>query len=452
MGFLSYAKYSVWDFVLCAIASCCLSCSCFVGFKATHVFMADPLPAILLCVVLTAAFFAIAYRPNIAAAGSVALVVLICAGAVAGWQASGTESLLDDVEGNYAYLVVLCSLCSAAVFMLSRKRAGAVVLLVGGLFLCAIMEYLYWGGHLVEFVLFGLSAAALLAYRRYQAGLRGSDTEQLSFGSAVIAAVVVVALATGLSAGVFAVCIAPLDPPNVIVKLLTKHVRMDEEHLLGVGDAVDVENDDLTSSDTNDRQNPESDENANGSQDQQQNMDDSSQSDDNTVDDAGSAVGLDEYMDHDAGQAVNTSMPDWAPFLMGFLVIALVAAIIAGRKYLRRRRVEALRALPPDERVRGMFLLLLGKLRRMKVPEPECQTLNEYLVTVEPMMARFEQLEGDAKPQWNELVATYALSAYGKVTPSDGDLATFDTYYGEFYRRARRYVGNVRYPVMFFRI
>ena len=445
-GFALYAKHSVWDFVLCAIASSALCYSSLIAFLATVPFQEAPWVIAGLCTLVTAALFIVAYNFTTALVGSIALVAVFCVSAGVCWSLSPASVPFEDVVGNNVFLVFEVALSSVAVFVLSRRKPLVIVLLVGGLILCASLEYLYWNGQFVSAGLFCMATICLYAYRNYQLSLIGSDSEDISFGSSTFAAGVVGLLSVLLATGVFMLVIAPLEPPNVTVKLLTKHMRVDEKHVAGTGDeesVINIElfswNDTGTESGTGTSEG-ESAERGNG---------------DRETDDmspqatAGSSFNIDNT-GQDSGTAIRIAAPDWMPIAIPLIIVALIALVIAARKLVRRSRCNRIRALPSRERVEGFYLMFVRAFGKMKMAVPDCQTLREYVNAAAGEIGRFEgQLDNVA---FAGLTETYSSVVYGHEDPSDEQLASFDEYYGTFYRNARKYVGPIRYLRLFFRI
>ena len=448
VGFLYYARHSVWDFVLCTIAACGLCQVCLIAFQSTSALQGQPWVTIPVVALITLLLFVIAYRTRTAAVGGVLFAVAACVATLAAWYATGAQSLFADGPNNGAYMVLMLLWPPVLVFLLSRKRVGSIALLVIGFILCALMEYLYWQGQVLAVIVFGVAAAALIAYRNYQMGLAGSATEQLSFGSAAAAGVVVSLVALLLSCGVFALVIGPLDPPQVTLKLITQHVRVQEEHLRGAGDTMSAQNKDLFSMNVSDEQQKANGDN--GQMNQQQNQDDSLNVDNQTVADAGGALNIDNKDDEDSGQAISIQVPDYVVFIAIVLVVLIVLAVIALKKLLRARWLAKVRELPAAAQVQGLFLYFMRSLVKMKVPPLTLQTLNEYAVAIEPQTTYFEQTAEACA--FTRLAQDYGAVVYGGVQPSDEQLAAFHDYYAAFHRRARAYVGRIKYLLLFFRI
>lgn len=447
MNFSAYLKNGVWDYLLCAVASSALCYSLLIGFLATIPHQEAPWAVAGCCALLSAALFVVAFNFRTAVVGAPVFAAIVVGCAIASWAPSEAAGLFDDVVGNGALFVFMAALSAVAVFTLSRKRSLTLVLLVGGLILMAAFEYLYWDGQVVGMALFGISAACLFAYRNYQQKLIGSDSDEISFGSTVAAAGAIGLAALLLAAGVFALLIAPQEPPGLTVKLLTKHVRLDEEHVVGTGDETSIINDRLFSwnvsgttpdSSTNEEQDPDSgddEENDDGGQLEQ--------------DTAGSAFNIDG-MGLGLGSAVRIRPPAWIPFALPLIILLVIAGLIAVRKAIRRRRRNGIRALPAGERVERFYLMFMDAFAKMKMAVPQCQTLQEYVTGAAGEIRRFEQVTGDFA--FAGLTDTYSRVVYGGEQPSNRDLACFDEYYRTFHRRARKFVGPMRYIRLFFRI
>ena len=445
MGLGRYLRNSLWDILLCVAASSSLCYACLIAFLATHPFQSMPWLIIGSCAVIELVLFVIAYNFRSAVIGSGLFVVAVGAISIAAWSTSSAPGLFDDVVGNNALLVFMIVLCAVAVFALSRRKIPCLVLLVLGLILCAAIEYLYWDGQVIATALFALATACLYAYRNYQQKLMGSDSEEISFGATTLAAGLTGLLSILLAVGVFMLFIAPLQPPSLTVKLLTKHVRLDEEHVVGTGDEVSVINEMLFSwnvkdetplQDTSDGKEPDSDDrdNQGGETDQ---------------DTAGSSLNIDGT-GVDLASAVRIRVPDWLPIAMPFIVVLLIALVIAVRKLLRRRRCNRIRALPGDERVKQFYLMFIRAFGKMKMATPHSQTLREYATNAAGEIARFEGTVEE--PAFASLTESYCRIVYGDGYPDDEEVAAFDEYYKTFYRNARKFVGVVKYLPLFFRI
>ena len=448
MGFAAYLKHSLWDYLLCVCASSALCYTCLIAFVATHPFQEQPFVVIGACAVLCAILFCIAYSSRTALVGSVLLAVAACGATVACWAGSGAPSLFDDIPANSALLVIEIVLCAVLVFVCSRKKVPTLVLLVGGLVMCCAMEYLYWDHQVVSTLLFGVASATLYAYRVYQQGLAHSDADRLMFGSATAAGAVMSIAAVLLAVGVFALVIAPLNPPNLVVKLLTRHVQLQEVEVRGVGDELSVQNSNLLSlnedgtvSDSNGNQ---------GMQDDpQQAKDDQTSQHEQAQGAAGASFDLKPDSEDETASPLAMRWADYLPVIVVLLVLVAIAAVIAVRKLLRRRRLARIRALPNSLQVQEFFRYFMGAFAKLKVAQPAHQTLREFSLAAASSFASFEQADSVEFPG---LVETYSSCFYGRYEPTDDEADVFADYYRSFFGRACAYVGRLRYMALFFRI
>lgn len=449
MGFARRLKYGLWDILLSACATTALVYVLCTGFDCTRPLQSTPALLIAVCVALSLVLFCISYTPLTAAAGSVMLLGATAAAMVLCWQASGAESLLDDATGNYAPFVLIAVLCAALVHVLGRRKTTTLVLLAGGLLFCAAIEYLYFLGHLVPTLLFAAAVATLYAYRTYQGNLLGSASDAISFGTASLAGLAIVVVSLCLGVGIFTLCIAPLNPPNIIVKLLTEHVRVDEEEVRGIGDNVSVQNDLLYSNNVS-QQTPGTtgDE---GDTEQEPNMEDTNQTESSeSTPNAGSALGLTAEEEIEAGEATNTEVPSWLFLIVALCALAAVGMVIVARKLLRRRAWNRVAALPPQQRVEKAYLFFMQRFKRLKLPQPETLTLSEYAVSARGTLQRFEQVVD--VPAFDRLTAVYCAAVYGRHEPQAREVDAFEDYHRAFYRNACAFKGKLKYLWLFFRI
>ena len=446
-GFLSYVKNSLIDYALCAIASSSLCYACLIAFLSTIPYRDSPWLIVLCCAGVSAVLFVVGYNLKTAVVGSVLLVVATFGAALALWAPSGAAGLFDDVVGNGALLVFMVVLCSVLVYVLSRRRALVIVLLVVGLLLCCVMEYLYWNNQIVAAVAYAVAVACLYAYRNYQANLMGSDSEQISFGSTTLASGAICLFSIGLAVGIFGAVVAPMNPPSLVVKLITRHVALQEEHVKGIGDELSVRNELLLSWNT-DSNIPDSS-TATGENPQGGTNEENDDSGDESQHTAGSSRGLDDPGDEDV-TAMTSKLPDWMPVVIPFIVIALVALVIAARKLVRRIRYNRIKQLPANDRIESSYLAFLSWFEKMHMATPTCQTLGEYVQASSGEIGRFEQTTGNV--EFANLTKSYERSVYGGGVPTPEDIARFDDYYAGFHRNARKFVGPLRYARLFFRI
>ena len=496
---IAFLKNSIWDLALCIVASTALCFTVCSAFYATQPYQDAPGVALMAggCAALTLALLMASRSLRAMLVGALAIFAAIVGVLVACFQTSTAASALEDVAGNNVYLALCVVASSALVFVLSRWRAGAVALIVVGVFACATVEYLYFYGHVAAFAVFLVSAVALYAYRTYQVSLLNSESEHLAFGSVTFSGIALAAVAVACAAGLFALAIAPLDPPNLVVKLFTEEYRADEVEVRGVGDITSILNNQLLSNLLNNRDIESG--NAEGDEENRQNNEEVNPEDESREAEGGS-MGMDGSGDSedDDGASLGLHFADWLPFVIAGLVILLVVLAIVAKKLLRRRRFRTMRSQENAVAAAALYRFFLGRFGKAKVPQPNAMTLAEYTAAFAGTFERFEQggrrsakdveaaerdsddggqgFGGAAKQdaedagkgaagsgrgsgeagrdpggtEFAALTRVYAKSVYGKEPVSEDDIALFDDYYHLFYRRLRKYMGNIRYCLRYF--
>ena len=450
MSFAAYIRQNVFDMVLCMCASASLCYSCLIAFLSTLSYLDQPLPVIGFCMALTAVLFVVAYNLRTALVGSVVLAGVVIGVAVASWAGSGAASIFDDVAGNNVYLVIEVVLSCLAVFLLSRKKVGCAVLLVGGLLMCCVMEYLYWNYRLVPAVLFAVCVAALFALRNYRQGLKGSDTERVQFGATAVVAGAVGCASVLLALGVFALFIAPLEPEGLVVKLITHRVQVQEIEVRGTGDQVSLLTQLLQS--LNALGSVDAPAGSDSADEQEASSEDQEQEEEQEQDAGGSSFGLDRTGE-DTANPLSMFEPSYVAALAALAIVLLVALAIWLRKMLRRRTYKRIRSLPGVDQVRAFYLYFTNAFSKMRISRPESATLREYMESASGVYASFEKTDSAAdEPAFAKLTETYARCTYGQVMPSDEDVSSFDDYYRKFHKMAAGYVGRLKYVPLFFKI
>ncbi len=446
-----YLKSVIGDFILCLAASIALAYTLCSGFYA-----AQPYQTVTGCLVLAGisavflvALFAISRNTTARIVGGIVLAVVVIAALGFVFMNSSGESVFDDVVGNDIFFAAIALLTPVAVYLLSRKRALCIVLVVLGVLLCAVMEYLYWYGHIVSFVIFVLSSAGLYVYRTYMNSVLNSESDRLAFGSVTVSGVALFGVSLLVASGLAFAVTAAVDMPNFTVKLLTKHYQVDREEVKGVGSSVSTENLSISSNTLGSDTVQSSDDSgtainriadgqsAQGEATEQETTgSDSDTNDDSTGDEAA------------GGGFLGMNFPNWFPFVVAAIIILLIVAAILLKKYLRKRRFEQIVSQPNGQAASELYLLFMDRFRRLKVPMPDALTLTEYTKGQAETFGRFEQTTGALA--FPELTSVYMSKTYGGKEVSDEDLSIFKDYYQKFYGRMCRYAGRFRYCLLYF--
>lgn len=441
-------KNYIWDFVLCVVISASLDFSMCSAFYSTQVYQNPAGIAVMavIAAVICGVLLATSFSTRSRIIGAIALAVGIVVTLAISASGSGGD-VTNDAAGNNFYFAVVAIAVPVLVYVLSRKRVLVIVLLVVGVFACAVIEYLYWYGHWVAFIVFLVGGIAMLVYRTYQKSVLSSDTDALAFTSVTASGVGLALVAVLLGGGVFAVAIAPLNPPNLVVKLITEHYRTQTQEFKGVGNTTSVENLNVYSNKMSDKSTQTN--NRSGKQKNKDNNKKTDQGNATTTPVTGTPTSLGTTTDNSSGGGNNgLNMPDWLPYLIVALVIIAIIAIIVSRQFIRRRRYNRMTAGPPEQTAENLYVFFMRSFNRLKIPQPGALTLGEYSKGYQDVFTDFE--EKGSGPSFEELTKIYEENAYGGRPITEEQSSLFKQYYKNLYKRIAHYVGHLRYLVKYF--
>ncbi|MDO4502896.1 MAG: DUF4129 domain-containing protein [Coriobacteriia bacterium] len=435
-----YIKNSAADFAFTAVAAICLSYVALNGFYVSEALQQGPVPAVaaLVCV---AALFLVARNVRTARLGGLAFGACLLVSWIVGGALTPNAQVFTDNESNYLIFAMVVTLVPTGVFLLSRKLTGAMLLFVGGTFLGSLLQLLYWRNSVVWLVVFVAASLALIVFKNYQQALRTASTvREARMLPGFCVALAVGLVATGLGAGIWYGVVEPLGPSAVQIKLITEYRALETKLVVGTSDISQVPNVNMTSNKTNNgvRTTDDIKESPDGvpwgATGQEKDQDLQSKQDNFLGIDVDS---LKETFDFQQNPSV-------APLMLGvFLLIALlIAAFFLGRRALRKRRVEKLRALGPEQEFTGLFLYLLRKFKRLGITVPDGQTLTDFGRSSVAAMEPYSRESGVA---FSDLAASYCAVAYGGGTLTSEEVQRMERFYGSFWKAARSQLGNIRY-------
>lgn len=447
-----YLKSVLWDFLLCILAATPLCYTIASCFFATQGFQ-NPVGVLLMGLVsaaVVAALLLITRNTKSTAIGSIVFIIACIAILALCASLDPASGVLDDQAGNAVIPALLFILTPLGVFALSRRRKTTVILLVVGVFICAVVEYLYWYGHLVSFLIFLVGAIALLVLRTYQKNLLSSESETTAFGSVSIAGLALGLIAL-LCAGGLAVCvIAPLGLPHANVKLITEHYRIQQKEVQGSGSTTSTENLNIYSNRQSNKTELSSNDDSNTKNKQIEGK--TTQGNSTTQDTSGTqlSMGKDDSKSGGGGGALSMQVPEWVPYVLIILVILLIVGVILAKKALRKRRFKQMTSVSNALSAQSLYLFFLARLVRIGFPAPGSTTLKSFSQAQERELLRFENNEKTC--EFSELTNLYLLVLFGSRPITDQQLDLFEKYYRKFYKRIRAYVGTPKYCLLFFLI
>ena len=438
-----YLKRIAPEFVLTLLACIALGLNLMQGIHipqetAESLPLAAGVPAVLL-----AALFAMSYSKRTVAIGVPALVVALVVAAIAFIQTTA-EPFADSYDNPVlAYLVLVPT--AVVAFLLGRKKAGAVVLLVCGAIVCGVIQFLYGLNLVPHLMLFLCAAFGLVAVKGQQKTSQGAKSA-LKVAGAGISGLVFALVAALVSFGIFALVIAPLNPPALELKLITEDYALEEIHVAGLTALLHQQNEDQGADDENDEEDQTNQLNDDDEQYIGPNSSAQNGTDETTGDGSNNVNGTGDAMD-----AVRYFQDNWWLLLLIPLVIAaLVALVIALRRRVRARRIAAARACNPQAQAANLYGLACTNLERTKVLEKGSHTPYELVNACADQTARFEQT--DTSATFASVTNTFVAASFGNSQPSPQELDDMERYCALIPKRAMHYVGRLRYLKLFFRI
>ena len=434
----AFMRTVLWECLLCIVTSVALSYTLASVFYASQPFqtLAGLAGMVVACGVLTVALFASTFSTKASLYGALGIGVAVVGCVVAGFATSSAPTPMEDVVGNNIYIVLVVVLSTLAVFFLTRRKLTSLVLVVLGIYLCALVEYLYWYGHVVSFVVFALGAVALFAVRSYRNDVSASEGGQLAFGAVAASGAAITLVAALVAGGLFVLVVSPLHPQNVVVKLVTEHYRVDEVEVRGIASTMSIPGDTRTSQ-TNDQTSLSS--NMVGDRTNAPNANEGEG-------DSGSSEGA-VQTPFGMLAALLLGLPPWAPFALLLGIVALVAAVIGTKLLLRKRRYNKMLAGGNERATNALYLFFLERFKRLDVPELGSATLGEYVRNAAETFNKFES--GTGTPDFATLTNIYTRNVYGGSGVADAELGQFKDYYHVFYKRMRKFAGTLKYARMF---
>ena len=429
MSFTAHLRRSCWELGFSALASACVGVCFSEGFLIPPALEGRFLPALLICFVLNIAAYSFSYTKKSAAAGMVVLVI----------AAVGFALMLRRGGGETAlYVLVVCA-AALGLFFLTRTRVGAVLALpLGALVITGEMLFEY-GSHPALLCLFLLSSGCLALSRLYRGNMLRASTRRAAFSAHALLSVAACALALLLAAGVWFAVVRPLSPPSYEIMLKTELRRLPILEKLGVATTIslpdpDKRTDEVFESDLladldgegSESPPPSATPEESGREDEQPELPPSP-------------------LPADAIRYFERSRT-WL-FAAAAVLLAVLTAVL-GRLALRRGRLRRIQGLPAREQVTALYPMVLGVLERCGLPPMNANSPMEYC---ESCGTRIRHILGE-QHDFSALTRVFERAFYGGLTPSEAECAEYLELCSRLPALCRKYLGLVRYALVFFRV
>ncbi|MDO4502820.1 MAG: DUF4129 domain-containing protein [Coriobacteriia bacterium] len=435
----------VLELLLCTVAAAALSLTALGGFNVSDQVHGNVLLGVGVSLVCQAILLASAISPRAKVpclAGYAVLAVVACVVAVA---VSGQPNPVADVPQNGFATVAVFALVNAAVFLLSRKHVGCLVLLGAGAFLCGFIQFLYTWNMLLTTLVFLLDALALVALRAYAGTVADAgavDAPPLPKKAALVGVgLPLVAVLGGLA--VVIVLIMPLNPPHAELRLINEYVSYQEDRIKTAVEIDPSADRTMTSSvvgetlpprTTTDKKEDTSATTSAAPEPNQQPKKDYLSGDYSDVDMSGAVSDA-------AAIALNPSIP-WH-LILPALLAALILLLTVPRYVVRALRLKRIKELPPLEQPRRLYEFFLSRFAKLGMAKPEGVSPVEYANINRERIEPFAGAQDECS--FDHLTALFVRSAYANQPPTAQELECLYWLYGDFYRRARKKLGLFKY-------
>jgi hypothetical protein len=390
------------------------------------------------CAGVTAWLFIGAYSRRLAVI-IIVLSVLGVGAAMFAARSSGVDVFSDTETNPYIYFAILI-LSAAGTFLLSRTKAGCIVLFAAGALLLCGIRFLYEQNHLAEFIVFLVGAATLYALRSYRRNMSDAKTAKPRFGIMAGTAALVFVLTMALGTAAFYGVVKPLDPPARELKLITHYMSLETLERLGIADRIPELDENMTSDKINDDK-----KNAKPGTDKKEKLPDGVKNDKKDDKDKDDPSALDSS-NNPLFRVIKYLSDNNLWFLIPVIIAAALAAAILIKKIRRRRWLAALAGKPEREQILIMYRWYMKKLQIMKIRRAPDATLYQFVRDASPALKRFASQGAD----FGELTQIYVKSCYGEEPASGEEVEKYRSFHQVFYKNCLGYLGRFSYMVRFF--
>jgi hypothetical protein len=453
-----FLRSSVPDFVICAIVSVALALTVSFAFESAPGLRGNVAVVLALCAPVLVALFVGAWSKKfiaLSAALSVAYAVAVVAVAAAVTAQSVPifdNWTVNDVAENLVPFAIICMVCPAATYLLSRRRLGVIILALACVFASAFVQFMYrdWAGAggTAVFVVLLFAVCACFIFQYYRESLaKVTHMGRATFARALGYAALISGVCVALAVLIFVTLVAPLNLTTPEVKPFEDYYSRPVVEYSGVYQRQNVENPDILSDKTNDEED-NTQEDTEGGQDNT----------DATEDAPGGAIGA------LVNQVQSFDLQDWNQQFMSInythvaywfvalvlLVCLLLVAVYLLQKNRWRLRLARFEQMSAPERVVATYNYLCRGLGKLGLTRPPNATPMEFALATRAQMAPFCKNTGGVDFLALTLIWQRAAFDTGRLT--EDDWQHMRTFYVNFLPNSKDYLGKYRWLLYFWRL
>lgn len=444
--FLRYLKNSVWNFLLCCIMSWSLAQMCFLGFYIPQSQQYNILLLIAIVVVLNAILWLISFGKKTMLGGLLGFIAAILI-AFLYLRISGNLMLAfsdtEDQPNPYLYYMI-CFVVIVGIWLLASTRRGTLVCMILGVFISALVHFLYHNNQMLWLALFLIGCMVNLALKNYQRNVLKYQNQRISFLSTTLVSLVCVLVVLAVGCGVFYGIVKPLEPPVQKVQLFEKDMAQNVVDRVGLAREVKILDPSLITDQTEetlpDSSSQQSDANKEGDADNAGQEEDEDAAADNSV------TRFNQTALEDVLNVISyPHLEQKTKHVLLICLIVLVAAAITLKVLSHRFWLMAVQKKPKREQIAAMYHLFLRKFKQIKEGKNREETPYEYADREEINLSSFITSETD----FLEVTDIFVRSEYGTDEISEEDYGKVVDFYQHLFRLLRQYLG-FRWILKFF--
>ncbi|MCD7948336.1 MAG: DUF4199 domain-containing protein [Oscillospiraceae bacterium] len=236
-----WIKRKLPDYILCLCAALGLIMPLIRGFCVPDRLIGQPGWVLLASALFLLALFLFSYR-------RLTVLIGVCVGVVAAVMAvlsvrrSGL-SLVDPSrqEENVLLWVIVVFLCVLLVFLLSRTKGSAAILLVLGVLCCTLSAFLQYSNTLGYLLLFLIGSGGGLLYAGYRRAVLEYHTAKVTMWRATAIATLFCVICLSISSAAWFLVVRPIDPPTQDLKLIQYLLSLEELERIGISSKLPIE-------------------------------------------------------------------------------------------------------------------------------------------------------------------------------------------------------------------
>lgn len=444
-----FFRGAAFDFVLVLVASTALVMTLSYGFESAPDLRGNPLVCAGIALPLLLVLFAGSWSKRALVPAALGAVVYGVAAIVVLTMLSPDPSpvfyngAVNDVSGNYFVFALVAVAIPALTYLLSRRRIGALVLLVGGVLLCEFVQFLYrdWattGNGVAVFLVALVSLIALFIYQGYRSSAYAARRlKKTSFGAASGISVGVAAVGTVVGVAVFALVISGLGLSTLQIKPFKDYYKRPVIEYSGAYTNQLIEDENRKTSKLSEQKSDTRTNSEGGSNKQSTDPDDTQSSQSKTQ--AGQTTSLDQSNWNQQFSAINYQQLVLSALLLAIPIVAALVLFLLYWRSRRKRRLEKIQEKPNAYKVWYLYQFLLERLRRMGVPKQETLTNLEFAMASRAAMQPYAQ--GTGGVDFLAVTLAYQRACYDEKNVSDEDYRLIERFYRAFFKNARGQTG-----------